>query len=58
MRRSVAFPTATSTRIVVANFRRVSPVPLGLTSPRYQLGFERLKDGLRSAGMPERSATP
>jgi adenylate cyclase len=42
----------------VANFRRVSPVPLGLTSPRYQLGFERLKEGLRSAGMPERSATP
>jgi adenylate cyclase len=42
----------------VANFRRVSPVPLGLTSPRYQVLFERLKEGLRSAGMPEQPATP
>jgi adenylate cyclase len=42
----------------VANFRRVSPVPLSLTSPRYQLLFERLKEGLRSAGMPERPSTP
>ncbi len=42
----------------LANFRRVSPVPLALTNPRYQLLFERLKDGLRSAGMPERSPTP
>jgi class 3 adenylate cyclase/TolB-like protein len=42
----------------VANFRRVSPVPLALTSPRYQLLFERVKEGLRSAGMPEQSATP
>jgi adenylate cyclase len=42
----------------VASFRRMSPVPLALTSPRYQLLFERVKDGLRSAGMPERSATP
>jgi hypothetical protein len=31
----------------------MSPVPFGLTSPRYQLLFERLKEGLRSAGMPE-----
>ena len=42
----------------VASFRRESPVPLGLTSPRYQLLFERVKEGLRSAGMPERSETP
>jgi adenylate cyclase len=42
----------------LANFRRVSPVPLASTSPRYQLLFERVKEGLRSAGMPERSPTP
>jgi TolB-like protein/predicted Zn-dependent protease len=42
----------------VANFRRASPVPLALTSPRYQLLFERVKEGLHSAGMPEQSATP
>ena len=42
----------------VASFRRESPVPLRLTSPSYQQAFERLKDGLRSAGMPEHSATP
>jgi adenylate cyclase len=42
----------------LANFRRVSPVPLALTSPRYQLLFERLKEGMRGAGMPERSPTP
>ncbi len=37
----------------VMNFRRVSPVPLRLTSPEYQQQHERLKDGLRKAGMPE-----
>jgi tetratricopeptide (TPR) repeat protein len=37
----------------VMNFRRVSPVPLRLTSPQYQQQYERLKDGLRKAGMPE-----
>jgi adenylate cyclase len=42
----------------LANFRRVSPVPLASTSPRYQLLFERVKEGLRGAGMPERSPTP
>jgi adenylate cyclase len=42
----------------MASFRRVSPVPLELTSPRYQLLFERLSEGLRSAGMPEQSAAP
>ena len=39
----------------VASFRRESPVPLRLTSPSYQQRFERLKEGLRTAGMPERS---
>jgi hypothetical protein len=28
-------------------------VPLRLTSPEYQQQYERLKDGLRKAGMPE-----
>jgi adenylate cyclase len=37
----------------VMNFRRKSPVPLRLTSPEYQQQYERLKDGLRKAGMPE-----
>jgi adenylate cyclase len=42
----------------VANFRRESPVPLRLTSPSYQQRFERLKEGLRSAGMPEQAEAP
>jgi hypothetical protein len=37
----------------VANFRRSSPVPFRLTSLEYRHQFERLKDGLRLAGMPE-----
>jgi adenylate cyclase len=37
----------------VTNFRRMSPVPLRLTSPEYQQQYERQKDGLRKAGMPE-----
>jgi Flp pilus assembly protein TadD len=37
----------------VSTFRRLSPVPLALTSPSYQQQHERLKAGLRSAGMPE-----
>ncbi len=39
----------------VTSFRRESPVPLRLTSPGYQQALERLKDGLRSAGMPEQA---
>jgi class 3 adenylate cyclase/TolB-like protein len=42
----------------VVGFRRESPVPLRLTSPGYQQRFERLKEGLRGAGMPEQSDTP
>jgi adenylate cyclase len=42
----------------VASFRRESPVPLRLTSPSYQQRFERVKDGLRSAGMAEQAEEP
>jgi adenylate cyclase len=42
----------------VASFRRETPVPLGLTGQSYQQLFERLKDGLRSAGMPEHAEVP
>jgi adenylate cyclase len=42
----------------VARFRRDTPVPLRLTGPSYQQLFERLKEGLRSAGMPERAEAP
>jgi adenylate cyclase len=37
----------------VSTFRRFSPVPLVLTSQIYQQQHERLKSGLRNAGMPE-----
>jgi class 3 adenylate cyclase/TolB-like protein/cytochrome c-type biogenesis protein CcmH/NrfG len=37
----------------VSTFRRLSPVPLVLTSPKYQQQLERLNEGLRRAGMPE-----
>jgi len=37
----------------VANFRNLSPVPLQLTDPSYRQQRERLKDGLRKAGMPD-----
>jgi TolB-like protein/cytochrome c-type biogenesis protein CcmH/NrfG len=42
----------------VMNFRRTSPVPFRLTSPDYRQQFERVKDGLRKAGMPEQSSGP
>ena len=42
----------------VTNFRRTSPVPFRLTSPEYRQQFERVKDGLRKAGMPEQSSEP
>ena len=45
-------------RETLASFRRESPVPLRLTSPSYRQLFERVKDGLRSAGMPEQPGTP
>jgi tetratricopeptide (TPR) repeat protein len=37
----------------VSTFRRLSPVPLALTSPKYREQFERLKEGLLKAGMPQ-----
>lgn len=37
----------------VATFRNLSPVPLQLTDPSYQRQRERLKEGLRKAGMPD-----
>ncbi len=37
----------------VSTFRQLSPVPLALTSPNYRQQHERLKEGLRKAGMPE-----
>src|SRR6185369_16453044 len=37
----------------VSTFRRFSPVPLELTSSKYQQQHERLKEGLRKVGMPE-----
>jgi Flp pilus assembly protein TadD len=37
----------------VSTFRRLSPVPLARTGPKYQQQHERLKEGLRMAGMPE-----
>jgi len=39
--------------MTVSTFRSLSPVPLKLTSPAYLKQRERLKDGLRKAGMPE-----
>jgi TolB-like protein/DNA-binding SARP family transcriptional activator len=38
---------------IVANFRNLSPVPLQLTDPSYLRQRERLKNGLRKAGMPD-----
>jgi TolB-like protein/cytochrome c-type biogenesis protein CcmH/NrfG len=38
--------------VTVGSFRLVSPVPLKLTSQKYQQQFRRLKEGLRKAGMP------
>jgi adenylate cyclase len=39
--------------VTVSSFRNLSPVPLRLTDPSYRQQRERLKDGLRKAGMPE-----
>jgi TolB-like protein/cytochrome c-type biogenesis protein CcmH/NrfG len=38
--------------VTVGSFRSLLPVPLKLTSQKYQQQFERLKEGLRKAGMP------
>ena len=37
----------------IGSFRHMSPVPLRLTDPSYLQQRERLKEGLRKAGMPE-----
>jgi TolB-like protein/DNA-binding winged helix-turn-helix (wHTH) protein/tetratricopeptide (TPR) repeat protein len=37
----------------VSTFRLLSPVPLVLTSPVYRQQYQRIKAGLRTAGMPE-----
>jgi adenylate cyclase len=37
----------------VSNFRNLSPVPLQLTAASYRQQRERLKEGLRKAGMPD-----
>jgi TolB-like protein/DNA-binding winged helix-turn-helix (wHTH) protein/cytochrome c-type biogenesis protein CcmH/NrfG len=37
----------------VSTFRRLSPVPIALTSPRYRQQLERISEGLHRAGMPE-----
>jgi adenylate cyclase len=37
----------------ISTFRRSSPVPLALTSPKYQQLKARLDEGLRKAGMPD-----
>jgi tetratricopeptide (TPR) repeat protein len=39
--------------VTVSSFRNLSPVPLQLTDPSYRQQRERLKDGLRKAGMPD-----
>jgi len=39
--------------VTVSTFRSLSPVPLRLTSAAYLKQRERLKEGLRKAGMPE-----
>jgi len=38
--------------VTVGSFRSLAPVPLKLTTEKYRQQFERLKDGLRNAGMP------
>ena len=37
----------------ISTFRRLSPVPLALTSSKYRQQHERISEGLRKAGMPE-----
>jgi TolB-like protein len=39
--------------VTVSTFRNLSPVPLQLTDPSFGQQRERLKDGLRKAGMPD-----
>jgi TolB-like protein/Tfp pilus assembly protein PilF len=43
----------TNPDVTVSTFRSLSPVPLKLTSAAYLKQRERLKEGLRKAGMPE-----
>ena len=43
----------TNSDVTVSTFRGLSPVPLKLTSAAYLKQRERLKEGLRKAGMPE-----
>jgi TolB-like protein/Flp pilus assembly protein TadD len=43
----------TNSDVTVSTFRSLSPVPLKLTSAEYLKQRERLKEGLRKAGMPE-----
>jgi adenylate cyclase len=38
--------------VTVGSFRSLAPVPLNLTSQKYRQQFERVKEGLRKAGMP------
>jgi len=38
--------------VMVGSFRSLVPVPLNLTSQKYRQQFERVKEGLRKAGMP------
>ena len=38
--------------VTVDSFRSLAPVSLKLTTEKYRRQFERLKDGLRKAGMP------
>jgi predicted Zn-dependent protease len=38
--------------VTVGSFRSLAPVPLNLTTWKYRQQFERLKEGLRKAGMP------
>jgi tetratricopeptide (TPR) repeat protein len=38
--------------VTVGSFRSLAPVPLNLTTRKYRQQFERLKEGLRKAGMP------
>ena len=38
--------------VAVGSFRSLAPVPLKLTTEKYRQQFERLKEGLRKAGMP------
>ncbi len=52
-REALAEYSRTQPETTVASFRSRAPVPLRLTDPGYRQQRERLKDGLRKAGMPE-----